>query len=147
MNGNAVTVARNVVNGINVDDLFALIEGVKRDPSKGKTEWHVVTTWQGQTRSRAEVEGFGMGGNEVPRRSRSTSTNRATSALEPVCQSAGTPDRGAQRLHDGRVCRAMRRARHHSREPRYRDRRRNRPTRIPRHRSCREARLREPALH
>jgi len=68
MDGNAVTVAPNVVNGINVDDLFALIEGVKRDPAKGKTEWHVVTTWQGQTHSRAQVEGFGMGGNEVPRR-------------------------------------------------------------------------------
>ena len=27
MDGNAVTVAPNVVNGINVDDLFALIEG------------------------------------------------------------------------------------------------------------------------
>ena len=68
MDGNAVTVAPNVVNGINVDDLFALIEGVKRDPAKGKTEWRVATTWQGQTRSRAEVEGFGMGGNAVPRR-------------------------------------------------------------------------------
>ena len=68
MDGNAVTVAPNVVNGINVDDLFALIEGVKRDPAKGKTEWRVATTWQGQTHSRAEVEGFGMGGNEVPRR-------------------------------------------------------------------------------
>jgi hypothetical protein len=56
MDGNAVAVAPNVVNGINVDDLFALIEGVKRDPFKGKTEWHVVTTWQGQTHSCAEVE-------------------------------------------------------------------------------------------
>ena len=25
-----------VVNGINVDDLFALIESVKRDPAKGR---------------------------------------------------------------------------------------------------------------
>ena len=68
MDGNAVTVAPNVVNGINVDDLFALIEGVKQDPAKGKTEWRVATTWQGQTHSRSEVEGFGIGGNEVPRR-------------------------------------------------------------------------------
>jgi uncharacterized OsmC-like protein len=68
MDGNAGTVAPNVVNGINVDDLFALIEGVKRDPAKGKTDWRVATTWLGQTRSRAEVEGFGIGGNEVPRR-------------------------------------------------------------------------------
>ena len=38
-----------VVNGINVDDLFALIDDVKRKPEKGKTNWHVVTTWQGQS--------------------------------------------------------------------------------------------------
>ena len=58
----------NVVNGINVDDLFALIDGVKREPAKGKTNWHVTTTWQGQARSRAEVESFEIGGEKVPRR-------------------------------------------------------------------------------
>ena len=57
-----------VVNGINVDDLFALIEGVRRDPAKGKTSWRVTTTWDGQTRSRAQVEGFGIGGERVVRR-------------------------------------------------------------------------------
>jgi len=57
-----------VVNGINVDDLFALIEGVRRDAAQGKTIWRVNTTWQGQTRSRTRVESFGIGGEEVPRR-------------------------------------------------------------------------------
>ncbi len=57
-----------VVNGINVDELFALIEGVRRDAAKGKTSWRVTTTWQGQTRSRAQVEGFDIGGERVPRR-------------------------------------------------------------------------------
>src|SRR6516164_8465882 len=57
-----------VVNGINVDDLFALIEGVRRDAAKGKTNWHATTTWQGQTRSRAQIESFGIGGEQVPRR-------------------------------------------------------------------------------
>src|SRR5207344_2387942 len=52
----AKIVEPNVVNGINVDDLFALIEGVKRDAAKGKTNWHVTTTWQGQARSRAQVD-------------------------------------------------------------------------------------------
>ena len=42
----------NVVNGINVDDLFALIDGVKRDAARAKTNWHVSTSWCGQTRSR-----------------------------------------------------------------------------------------------
>ena len=57
-----------VVNGINVDDLFALIDGVKSAPAKGKTNWHVTTTWQGQARSRAEIESYEIGGEKVPRR-------------------------------------------------------------------------------
>ena len=62
------TVEPNIVNGINIDDLFALIDGVKRDAAKGKTNWRVTTTWQGQARSRAQVEGFEIGGERVPRR-------------------------------------------------------------------------------
>jgi uncharacterized OsmC-like protein len=58
----------NFVNGINVDDLFGLIEGVRREPAKAKTNWHVTTTWQGQTRSRSQVRGFAIGGEQVPRR-------------------------------------------------------------------------------
>jgi uncharacterized OsmC-like protein len=57
-----------VVNGINVDDLFALIDGVRREPAKGNTNWHVTTTWQGQARSRAEIESYEIGGERVPRR-------------------------------------------------------------------------------
>jgi uncharacterized OsmC-like protein len=59
---------RNVVNGVDLDQLFALIQGVKDDPAKGNTSWRVTTSWQGQTRSRTEVEGFGIGGERVPRR-------------------------------------------------------------------------------
>ena len=62
------TVEPTIVNGINVDDLFGLIDGVKRDPAKAATNWRVTTTWQGQTRSRAQVDGFGIGGERVPRR-------------------------------------------------------------------------------
>jgi uncharacterized OsmC-like protein len=58
----------NVVNGINVDDLFSLIEGVRHDATKAKTNWRVSTTWQGQTRSRSQVEGFAIGGEQVSRR-------------------------------------------------------------------------------
>ena len=65
MNANAQTNESNIVNGLNVDDLFALIEGVKGDVSKATTRWRVATTWQGQTRSRAEVEGFSIGGEDV----------------------------------------------------------------------------------
>src|SRR5947207_16004483 len=62
------TAESTVVNGIDVDDLFALIEGVRREPAKGKTSWHVATTWQGQARSRAQIESFEMAGERVPRR-------------------------------------------------------------------------------
>ena len=68
MNVHAKAAAPTVVNGINTDDLFALIERVKSDPAEGKTHWHVSTTWQGQTRSRAEVDGCVIGGNTVARR-------------------------------------------------------------------------------
>jgi uncharacterized OsmC-like protein len=63
----AKTVQANVVNGINVDDVFALIDGVKRNAANGMTKWRVNTNWQGQTRSRSEVEGFDIGGKHVPR--------------------------------------------------------------------------------
>ena len=65
MDGLAQTTAPNVVNGINLDDLFALIGGVKSDPAKGLTRWRVATTWQGQTCSRSQVEGFEIGGEEA----------------------------------------------------------------------------------
>jgi len=57
----------NLVNGLNVDALFALIEGVKQNNGKGKTHWRVSTFWQGQTRSRSQVEGFAIAGEQIPR--------------------------------------------------------------------------------
>ena len=68
MSAQTKTAAPNVVNGINVDDLFALIESVRREPAKGITDWRVTTTWQGQARSRAEIESYEIGGRKVPRR-------------------------------------------------------------------------------
>jgi NAD(P)-dependent dehydrogenase (short-subunit alcohol dehydrogenase family) len=61
------TADATVVNGINVDDMFALIDDIKRELTKGKTNWHVITTWQGQTRSRAEIERYKMGREKVLR--------------------------------------------------------------------------------
>ena len=78
----AKTAEPRLVNGINVDDLFALIEGVRRDAATGKTNWRVTTTWQGQTRSRAQVEGFEIGGERVPR--------RFTIDIDEPCELGGT---------------------------------------------------------
>jgi uncharacterized OsmC-like protein len=60
--------APKIVNGLDVDALFALIDGVKQDSANGKTSWRVATSWQGQTRSRSQVEGYAIGGQEVARR-------------------------------------------------------------------------------
>jgi uncharacterized OsmC-like protein len=59
--------APNIVSGLNVDDLFALTEGVKHDHAKGKTHWRVSTVWQGQARSQSQIEGFAIAGEQVPR--------------------------------------------------------------------------------
>ena len=58
----------NIVNGINVTDLFTLIQGVREDAAAGTTNWRVTTTWEGQTHSRSQVEAFGLAGKNVPRR-------------------------------------------------------------------------------
>lgn len=65
---NAETVKpATVINGINVDDVEALIETVKSYPDEGQTRWKVTSAWQGQTHVRAQVESFHLGGEEVKR--------------------------------------------------------------------------------
>lgn len=56
-----------MINGISVDDVEALIETVKDDPTEGETRWKVASTWQGGTHMRAHVTAFHMGGTEVKR--------------------------------------------------------------------------------
>ena len=85
MAAQTMTAEPTVVNGINVDDLFALIDDVKRDPAKGKTNWHVTTTWHGQARSRAEIESYERSAEKRCRAgSRSTSTSLTNSADRTV---------------------------------------------------------------
>jgi uncharacterized OsmC-like protein len=58
----------NIVNGIDADAVHMLIEDVEGDPAKGMTHWKVASAWQGGARSRAQVDGFVIGGANVPRR-------------------------------------------------------------------------------
>ena len=67
MNAVAEIMKAEIVNGINVDDLKGLIAGVADNPETGATKWRVATSWQGQTRSRARIDGFGIGGEDVNR--------------------------------------------------------------------------------
>jgi len=56
-----------IVNGINVDDIKALIEAVEQDPRMGLTRWKVTNTWQGRTHMRAAIGPFHIGGKPVKR--------------------------------------------------------------------------------
>jgi hypothetical protein len=77
MNVQTKTAEPTVINGINVDDLFALIQRVKQDAAKG------------QTRSRTQVEDFGIGGERVPRRfSTLASLSRPGASLAQPASSA-----------------------------------------------------------
>lgn len=58
----------HMLNGVNVDDLTALIEGVKANPAAGETKWKVASAWRGRTHNRSTVSSFHIGGTEVRRR-------------------------------------------------------------------------------
>src|SRR5438477_8143917 len=60
--------SRSVVNGIDTDAVHELIDDVDSNPAKGMTHWRVASAWQGGTRSRAQVNGFAIGGVDVSRR-------------------------------------------------------------------------------
>src|SRR5204863_149871 len=45
-----------------------LIDNVDSDPARGMTHWRVASAWQGGTHSRAQVNGFAIGGVDVSRR-------------------------------------------------------------------------------
>ena len=67
MDGLTKSASPTVINGINLDDLSALVERVRTKPASRRTRWRVATTWQGQTHSCSQVDGFGLGGETVSR--------------------------------------------------------------------------------
>ena len=67
MTAQTKTAEPTIVNGINVDALLALIESVRGDALQGKTSWRVTSLWQGQTHSRAQIDGFEIGGARISR--------------------------------------------------------------------------------
>src|SRR5215472_16857068 len=56
-----------IVNGVNVDDVEALIESVKQDAHAGLTRWKVTSTWQGRTHMRAAIGPCHIGEKAVKR--------------------------------------------------------------------------------
>jgi uncharacterized OsmC-like protein len=63
----ATTETGRQVNGLDVDALAEVVREIERDPAKGQVEFRVRSEWKGQTRSRATVESYSIGGQEVHR--------------------------------------------------------------------------------
>jgi uncharacterized OsmC-like protein len=59
---------RNIVNGLDLDALNAVVGEVQADPAKALVRFSVATQWTGQTRSRSTVTGYEIGGEQVARR-------------------------------------------------------------------------------
>lgn len=58
---------RNIVNGIDLDALGAVVGEVQQDPSKALVRFAVSTRWTGQTRSTTTVKGYEIGGEQIAR--------------------------------------------------------------------------------
>jgi len=58
------------VNGIDVAVLHQVVRAVSDDPSQGKVGFRVKNTWDGQTRSVAEIDHFTLAGKRIARRFR-----------------------------------------------------------------------------
>jgi uncharacterized OsmC-like protein len=56
-----------IVNGLNVDDVKALIANAAANPDNSGTKWKVSSQWQGRTHNRSKVSSFHIGGEEVSR--------------------------------------------------------------------------------
>jgi uncharacterized OsmC-like protein len=67
MNDVMTQAASTRVNGLDVAALKQVINDVAADPAKGAVRFQVKSAWQGQTKSRATVESYNLGGQEVKR--------------------------------------------------------------------------------
>ena len=63
----ATTATGQQVNGLDVEALRTVMAEIERDPAKGQVEFRVRSEWKGQTRSRAVVESYTIGGQQVHR--------------------------------------------------------------------------------
>src|SRR5262245_20845417 len=66
-NSDMETMTERRVNGLDVEALGAVVREIATDPAKGQVEFRVRSEWKGQTRSRAFVESYTIGGQEVHR--------------------------------------------------------------------------------
>ena len=67
MNDVTTLVQSTRVNGLDVAGLKQVIGEVAANPAKGAVRFQVKSAWQGQTKSRATVQSYNIGGQEVQR--------------------------------------------------------------------------------
>ena len=67
-------------NGLDLEALGKVVEAIENDARKAKVRFAVTTRWTGQTRSETLVEGFTIGGDRSPGRTRSSRTNPSSSS-------------------------------------------------------------------
>lgn len=53
------------INGVKMDVLQQLVDGVRRDPANAVTRWGVTTQWAGGTRSETRVRACEIGGRRI----------------------------------------------------------------------------------
>jgi uncharacterized OsmC-like protein len=82
--GDVMTVT---VNGVDVDNLKALIETVKADPSKGQVEFRTETSWVNGAHSKTKIRGFAIEADEPQGL---LGSDRAPNAAELVLASLGS---------------------------------------------------------
>jgi len=59
--------ARNVVNGIDIDALNTVVEEIQQNASRALVRFAVATRWAGQTASRTTVKGYTLAGEPIAR--------------------------------------------------------------------------------
>jgi uncharacterized OsmC-like protein len=64
----AETMTSSRMNGLDLSALADAMRQIEADPAKGKVGFQVKSAWMGQTRSRATVDSYTMGGEKIGRR-------------------------------------------------------------------------------
>jgi len=64
---NMLDTVKSRVNGLDLEALGQVVEGIQADASKAKVSFDVTTRWTGQTGSETTVDGFTMAGERIVR--------------------------------------------------------------------------------
>jgi uncharacterized OsmC-like protein len=66
----ATVASPRIVNGFDLSIIEQAGAALAADPAQAQTTFHARTEWQGQLRSRTEIDSFELGGKRIPRKHR-----------------------------------------------------------------------------